>query len=143
MHTLFFVISDNHVYWANFYIEPNLFHVIDTIIIMEPKLDYINLGKNLFCQTTCQTWSALQVITHIKSGIFKPGEATVATSYMLMMYLERMSEPWLSFARSTMNFLNDQRIMMFAFQATMVLTNYGNTKTKNMTAFWNSLLAEH
>ena len=40
-----FVISDNHIYWANFYIEPNLFHVIDTIIIMEPKLDYINLGK--------------------------------------------------------------------------------------------------
>ena len=30
---------------------------------MEPKLDYINLGKDSFLQTTCQIRSALQVIT--------------------------------------------------------------------------------
>ena len=64
-YSLFFVISDNHIYWANFYIEPNLFHVIDTIIIMEPKLDYINLGKDLFLQNTCQTRFTLQMITCI------------------------------------------------------------------------------
>ena len=51
------------------------------------------------------------------------GEATVATSYMLMMYIERMTEPWLTFARATMNFLNDQRVMMFAFQSTMVTSS--------------------
>ena len=30
---------------ANHYIEPNLFYVIDTIIIMILRSDFINLGK--------------------------------------------------------------------------------------------------
>ncbi len=36
------------------------------------------------------------------------------------MYLERMSEPWLSFARKSMNFINDQRNLDFVFQSPIV-----------------------
>ncbi len=35
------------MYWGNYAIEPNPFHVIDTIVIMEPRGDYINLGESL------------------------------------------------------------------------------------------------
>ena len=37
-----------------------------------------------------------------------------------MKNIDRMTEPWLSYARSAMNVLNDHRIMILVFQSTMV-----------------------
>lgn len=79
------------IYWSHVDMPANPTEVVNTVHIMFPRPDFTNLGN-----------------------------AVTATSYALLLYLQKNQEPWTSDSIGIMKWLNTQRMAMTTWSSTQV-----------------------